>query len=84
MRILLANTGHPATIKGGAEAAVLDQYPVSPGTIPSRGCPSGQRGAGFAGSVAAVLKSGTFDRVLGSLHSIVRDNWPRSSKASGR
>jgi glycosyltransferase involved in cell wall biosynthesis len=24
MRILLANTGHPATIKGGAEAAVLD------------------------------------------------------------
>jgi histidinol-phosphatase (PHP family) len=27
----------------------------------------------FAGSVAAVLKSGTFDRVLGSLHSIVRD-----------
>ncbi len=27
----------------------------------------------FAGSVAAVLRSGTFDRVLGSLHSIVRD-----------
>ena len=24
MRVLLANTGHPATIKGGAEAAVLD------------------------------------------------------------
>ncbi|HEY8565253.1 MAG TPA: glycosyltransferase family 4 protein [Beijerinckiaceae bacterium] len=24
MRILLANTGHPATLKGGAEAAVLD------------------------------------------------------------
>src|SRR4029078_78441 len=27
----------------------------------------------FAGSVAAVLRSGTFDRVLGSLHSIVHD-----------
>ncbi|MBJ7336883.1 PHP domain-containing protein [Mycolicibacterium sp.] len=27
----------------------------------------------FAGSVAAVLASGTFDRVLGSLHSIVHD-----------
>ena len=24
MRILLANTGHPSAIKGGAEAAVLD------------------------------------------------------------
>jgi glycosyltransferase involved in cell wall biosynthesis len=28
MRILLANTGHPATIKGGAEAAVLDLAPA--------------------------------------------------------
>jgi histidinol-phosphatase (PHP family) len=27
----------------------------------------------FAGSVAAVLKSGSFDRVLGSLHSVVHD-----------
>src|ERR1700722_11451235 len=40
------------------EVGVLDQYPDSPGTTPSRTWPSGQRGAGFDGSEVPTNRGG--------------------------